>query len=388
MSVADEASPTAQPLNKAVLYIGVVALLIAGLQPVILGGLAEEGRITVGEIGLAATGELLALGVACGLSAAFLKPTSLHLKLIIACLVHAGLNVASLWVSDGGMIAVRTLAGLAAGVMLWSTVGMISRSARPEWQAAVFATVQTIAQLALAWLLPLAVIPSFGVDGALLALAAISVTAAVAVLGAPKAYALLPKPEKGGGGISPLAWTGLGAVFLHMAFIVAIWVYLEPLAGSIGLEPRVAHNAVAATLAMQLLGGLAATFFGEKLKLGPVLIGVGLVNLAVVAALTQAHAPLIFIGLFAVYGFLWVFVMPFHTVLLIRIDPTRRAAMQLGAAQLLGSSAGPLAASLIVGDTNAAGAMTLAAGCLVAALALFIGIVVVLSRRAATGSAS
>lgn len=376
------ATPTpAQPLNIPVLYIGVVALLIAGLQPVILGGLAEEGRLSVAEIGLAATGELLALGVACGLAAAFLKPTNLHLKLIVACLVHAGLNIASLWASDGALIGVRTLTGLAAGVMLWSTVGMITRSARPEWQAAVFATVQTIAQLALAWALPLTVIPAFGVDGALVALAVISVTAAVAVLGAPKSYPLLPKAEKGEGAISKFAWTGLAAVFLHMAFIVAIWVYVEPLGKSIGFEPRVAHNAVAATLAMQLLGGLAATFFGEKLKVGPVLIGVGLVNLALVAALTQAHDATLFIGLFAVYGFLWVFVMPFHTVLLIKIDPTRRAAMQLGAAQLLGSSAGPLAASLIVGDTNAAGAMTLAAGCLIAALVLFIGIVTVLARR-------
>ncbi|MBP7705493.1 MAG: hypothetical protein KA105_09465 [Caulobacter sp.] len=385
MSDTPAAPTTAQPLNVSVLYIGVVALLIAGLQPVILGGLAEEGRISVGEIGLVATGELLALGVACGLAAAFLKPTNLHIKLIAACLVHAALNVASLWVSDGAMIAVRTLCGLAAGVMLWSTVGMITRSARPEWQAAVFATVQTVAQLALAWLLPRTLIPSFGVDGALLALGAISATAAVAVFGAPKAYALLPKAEPGKGAISKLAWVGLAAVFLHMAFIVAIWVYVEPLAGSIGLQPTVAHNAVAAALAMQLLGGLAATFFGEKLKVGRVLIGVGVVNLALVATLTQAHDALLFIGLFAVYGFLWVFVMPFHTVLLIKIDPTRRAAMQLGAAQLLGSSAGPLAASLIVGDTNAAGAMTLATGCLVAALVLFIGIVLVL-RRPAVGA--
>ena len=55
--------------------------------------------------------------------------------------------------------------------------------------------------------------------------------------------------------------------------------------------------------------------------------------------------------------------------------------MQLGAAQLLGSSAGPLAASLLVGDTDAGGAMKLAAGCLVAALALIVGVVTVLARR-------
>jgi hypothetical protein len=381
---AVEAGPpgVAQPLNLSVLYIGVVSLLIAGLQPVILGGLAQEGRLTVGEIGLAATGELLALGAACGLAAAFLKPTSLRTKLLIACLGHALCNLATLWVSDGALIGVRTLTGLFAGVMLWSTVGMISRSARPEWQAGVFVTVQTLAQLLLAWLLPRTVMPAFGVDGALAALSVISLTAAVALLAAPKSYPLLPKAEEGKGAMTPLAWAGLAAVFLYMAFIVAIWVYLEPLAIAVGLGPAQAHDAVAAALAMQVLGGLAATLIGERLKLGVVLIVAAVVNLGLLAALSQAHDGGLFISLVAVFGFLWLFVLPFHTVLLIRIDPTLRAAMQLGTAQLLGSAGGPLAASLLVGDTNAAGAMTLAGGCLVVALALFVGILVVLSRRA------
>lgn len=383
MSDTAEASPIAQPLNPAVLYIGVVSLLIAGLQPPLLGGLAEEGRLTVGEIGLAATGELLALGLACGLAAAFLKPTNLHAKLAIACIAHALCNLGTLWVSDGALIAVRSITGLFAGVMLWSTVGMISRSARPEWQAGVFVTVQTLAQLLLAWLLPRTVMPAFGVDGALVTLGVISVSAAVALLlGAPRSYPPLPKAADGKGPMSALAWSGLAAVFLYMAFIVAIWVYLEPLAAAIGLPPRQAHNAVAAALAMQVLGGFAATMIGERLKVGPVLIGAAALNLGLLAALSQAGEGALFIGLVAVFGFLWLFVLPFHTVLLIRIDPTRRAAMQLGAAQLLGSSAGPLAASLLVGDANAAGAMKLAAGCLVAALALFVGIIVVMSRRA------
>lgn len=370
-----------QPLNLSVLYVGVVALLIAGLQPVILGGLATEGRLTVGEIGLAATGELLALGAACGLAAAFLKATNLRSKLLVACLGHALGNLATLWVSDGALIGVRTLTGLFAGVMLWSTVGMISRSTRPEWQAGIFVTVQTLAQLLLAWLLPRTVMQSFGVDGALATLAAISLTAALALVAAPKAYPPLPRSEEGGGALTPLAWAGLSAVFLYMAFIVSIWVYLEPLAASVGLRPGQAHDAVAAALAMQVLGGLAATLIGERLKAGPVLIGAAVVNLALLAALSQAHDGVLFIGLVAVFGFLWLFVLPFHTVLLIRIDPTRRAAMQLGTAQLLGSAGGPMAASLLVGETNAPGAMSLAAGCLVLALALIGAILAVLSRR-------
>ncbi|WP_374469978.1 MFS transporter [Phenylobacterium sp.] len=381
MSARAEPLRTPQPLNLPVLYIGVVALLIAGLQPVVLGGLVEAGRLSVSGIGPAATVELLALGLACGGSAALLRPTALRTKLALAAVAHALCNLATLWVADGALIGVRAATGLFAGVMLWSTVGMISRSARPERQAGVFVTVQTLAQLLLAAVLPRTVMAAWGVDGALVALAAISVTAAGAALGAPRGYAPLPRPEGRGGGFSPLAWAGLAAVFLYMAFIVAIWVYLEPLAAAAGLPPARAHDAVAAALAMQVLGGLVATVAGDRLPAGPVLIGAGVINLGLVAALSAHPAGPAFIGLVAVFGFLWLFVLPFHTVLLIAIDPSRRAAMQLGAAQLLGSSAGPLAASLLVGDTDAGGAMRLAAACLVLALTLIVGVTAVMARR-------
>lgn len=381
MSEAAGALRARQPLDMPILYIGVVSLLIAGLQPVVLGGLAEAGRLSAAGIGLAATAELLALGFACGVAAAVLKPTGLRAKLALACLGHALCNVASLWVADGALLGLRGVTGLFAGVMLWSTVGMIARSARPERQAGIFVTVQTLAQLLLAAVLPRTVMASGGVDGALLTLAAISVTAAAAAFAGPPGFAPLPRPEQGGGRLSGLAWAGLAAVFLYLAFIVAIWVYLEPLAATVGLSPGQAHDAVAAALAMQVLGGLAATLAGARLKASHVLIGAGAINLGLVTALSAHPSGMLFIGLVAVFGFLWLFVLPFHTVLLIAIDPSRRAAMQLGAAQLLGSSAGPLAASLLVGDTDVGGAMKLAAACLVAALALIVGVVTVLARR-------
>lgn len=364
-------------------YIGIVALLIAGLQPVILGGLAGQGRLTVGQIGMAATGELLALGVACGLAAAFLKPVAMRTKLVAACLGHALCNLGSLWVSGGELIALRGLTGLFAGVMLWGTISMIARSARPERQSGVFVTSQTLAQLVLAAVLPMTVMVQGGVNGALACLAAISVTAAVAAIWAPSALRPLPTAETGHGSIAPVAWTGLAAVFLYMAFIVAIWVYLEPLALRVGLTTAQAQGAVAAALAMQVLGGAAATVLGARLTPSTVLIGAGVINLGLLAALAASPTPALFMALVATFGFLWLFVLPFHTALLIRIDPTRHAAMQLGSAQLLGSSAGPLAASLLVGDSNVAGAMQLAGVCLVMALGLILIVALRLRRPVA-----
>lgn len=361
----------------ALQYIGVVSLLIAGLQPVILGGLAAAQRLTVSQIGVAATVELLALGAACGLAAGFLKPTALRTKLAAAGVAHALCNLASVWVSGGELIAVRGLCGLFAGLMLWGTISMISRSAHPERQAGVFATVQTVAQLALAAILPPTVMAMGGVNAALICLAVISVTAAGAALWAPAAMAELPKDESGSGAIPPLAWAGLAAAFLYMAFIVAIWVYLEPLALSVGLTSAQAQRAVAAALALQVLGALAATLLGPRLSSSAVLIGCGVLNVGLLLGLSAAPSGPVFLGLVAAYGFLWMFVLPFYTAFLIRIDPTRRGSMQLGAAQLLGSSAGPLAASLLVGDTDATGAMRLAGVC----LALALGLLLVIAGR-------
>lgn len=381
MSGEAEARSAPQSLNLPVLCIGVVALLIGGLQPVVLGGLAEAGRLSASGIGLAATAELLALGLSCGAAAATLNPTGLRGKLALACLGHALCNLASLWTSDAALIGVRGLAGLFAGVMLWATIGMIARSARPERQAGMFLTAQTLAQLLLVGVLPRTVMAAWGVDGALLALAAISGAAAAAAFAGPRSYAPLPKAGQDGAQLSVLAWAGLAAVFLYLAFIVAIWVYLEPLALAAGLSPAQAHGAVAAALAMQVLGGLTAILAGGRLNAGQVLIGAGLINMGLLAALSIHPAGPVFVALVAAFGFLWLFVLPFHTVLLIAIDPSRRAAMQLGAAQLLGGSAGPLAASVLVKYAGAGGAMTLAAACLVAALALIVGVVTVLARR-------
>lgn len=368
MSTPEVVSP---PRREAVISqaVGVVALLIAGLQPVILGALEREHRLSTAEIGLAATVELMALGVACGLAAAFLKPTNIRLKMLLACLLHAAVMWSTTLTSGAGVIATRAAAGACAGVMLWLAIGVIARSARPERASGVFVTVQTFAQLVLAAALPATVMPHWGVNGALTCLAVISVLAGLAALAGPKSFVPLPKPE-GGGRLDARSLGGLAAVFLWMAFIVALWVYLEPLAALAGLSPREAGLAVALALGLQVLGGAAATLVGDRVPPARMLLGVGVINALILATLWSEPGRAVFVACVAVFGFLWLFALPFQTLLLIRIDPTRRASMQLGAAQLLGSSAGPLAASLVVGEGPVGRALLLSAACLAVSLVL------------------
>lgn len=372
-AVVDMASPAViSPPRQAAAVgqaVGVVALLIAGLQPVILGALEREGRLSTAQIGLAATVELMALGVACGIAAAVLKPTRIRLKIGLACLLHAAAMLATTLTSGVGVIVMRGLAGACAGVMLWLAIGVIARSSRPERASGVFVTVQTFAQLVLAAALPATVMEHWGVNGALTTLAVISVLAALATLAGPDNLAPLPRSEDGGR-LDGRSIGGLAAVFLYMAFIVALWVYLEPLALQAGLSPREAGLAVALALGLQVLGGAAATFVGDRVPPARMLLCVGAINALILAALWSGPGQGLFIACIAAFGFLWLFALPFQTLLLIRIDPTRRASMQLGAAQLLGSSAGPLAASLVVGEGAVARALLLSAGCLAVSLVL------------------
>jgi hypothetical protein len=65
-----------------------------------------------------------------------------------------------------------------------------------------------------------------------------------------------------------------------------------------------------------------------------------------------------------------LFLAPFLVPMTIDADPTRRAAMQSGAAQLLGGAVGPLLASLVVGERDVHGVLALGAGLLVAGLSV------------------
>ena len=66
--------------------------------------------------------------------------------------------------------ALRGLAGVIEGVLLWITVAMISRTETPERWAGVFFTAQTGAQLLLAIALAVWIMPAFGATGGFVAI--------------------------------------------------------------------------------------------------------------------------------------------------------------------------------------------------------------------------
>nr|WP_314525632.1 MFS transporter [uncultured Brevundimonas sp.] len=371
------------PQQTTCLMIGVVALLIAGLQPLILGGWAHEGRLSEAEIGLAAMGELLALGITTSLAAAFLKPTHMRIKVGLACLGHGVITLAGLSLSSIWLAADRAVAGVFEGLMLWAAISMIVRSRSAERWAGVFATAQTLAQMMVSAALALWIIPLHGVNGALFLLAALSVGAGLAAITGPNRMAPLPKAAKDAdGSLSIRPALGLAGIFLSMAFIVSAWVYLDPLARRAGLSGEMAGLMVSLALGAQVVGSLTATAISGRWPAAPILVGVAGLQALALIGMGLAPTAMVFAGCVILFGFLWMFAIPLHAALMIELDPTRRAALQIGAAQLLGSSFGPLTAGLILGDKPVANVLFVSAGLLVLSTLMFAAVMTNRSRKA------
>lgn len=376
--------PRPTPLQfSAVMFVGVTGIMIAGLQPLLLGTLEHENRISPVQLGQAATAELLAMGLAAFIAGALLKPKNLKLIAIAAALLLAVADVATPYVRGDAITQLRGLAGVPSGILIWVTVALIARSPTPERWSGVYLTVQTLGQFVLATIMSLTVVPAYGSDGGWFALAAFCVITALVALVIPSSYALLPKTEGNSSLPGARGWIALISAFLYSAFTIGVWVYAEPLSKQAGHDPAITGMAVSVSLACQVAGGAAATLLAGRVNwLWTTLIAAGL-SVVVTAGMATLPGPEMFLVLSGAFGFLWLFVLPFLVPMVIEADPTRRAAVLIGGAQVLGASFGPFFASMLVTETDARGALAFGGACLVVSVLMAFGLHQIRPRTAA-----
>lgn len=372
-AVSAAAVPASQGLPSG-LSIGSIALLILGVQPILLGTLVEQKLITLSGVGIVAMGEIVALGLGVALGDTLLPHRWQRQVAVLAALVAALLDLATTQaVGDTAFVLVRAAAGLAEGLLLWVATLTIVRAAKPDRVTAVFMLTQAVAQIALANLLALWVLPSTGWKGGFVALgAALLAPLLPARLSAVSATAPARRVRW-----SPTTLLPLLIAFAQMAATGALWAYLEPLGLRAGLDAGAVQAHTSLVLAMQIVGALAAIWWVRRLGHARTLV-VGSLVLAAVAASMARAAPagtaaftVACVGL----GLVWMFLMPFHVGLAFGADAHGRVAVLVPAVQLLGSAAGPLLASLLLqhDDPAPVPVFSLAAALLAAVLAAAAG---------------
>lgn len=371
-------SPTPQMSRRqvgAALAVGTIAILMVGIQPILLGELVEAKQVSLEGVGIVAMAEIVTLGLGVVLGDALLPGARLRLITIVAALLAAGLDLLTMSLGgDGALTGVRAAAGLAEGVVVWGTTGVVVRSANPARVGGIFFVVQTIAQAALGAVLANAVIPRWGWQGGFATLALLALLPCVLAFVQPARLAPLAAAAVSGFRWSVATWLPLVVAFLQLATLGSFWAYLEPLGKAAGFDARAAQTLIAGVLAMQVVGGSLASLVVARLAVVPTLVGCSAV-LAAVTATLHALPPgstLNFALGCALFGFVWMFMLPFHIGLAFKADASGRVAGLVPAAQLLGSAFGPLTASFIVEGENAGAVPLLSAGFAVAAALLLL----------------
>jgi hypothetical protein len=365
--------PTAGQIAGIVL-VGTIGILIPGVQPIVLGALLTDRHITLLQLGHAASVELLGMGLAAALAAAFLPPRRLRAISISAGLALALGNFLTPLAMGESVTALRAMTGAAGGLLIWVTACMIARSSAPDRWAGIYLTVQTLAQFIVASFMTSWFDPGQATRGYFGVLAILGLVCVAATPALPAAFQDLPKAAREREGTYQMlprrALAALASAFLLQMFIVSIWVYYEPIAHQAGLLPRISDIAVSLSLAFQVLGGTVATLCAGRVKWFPVFLSCAVVDFVMVALLGMRPSALLFLADAAVFGFIWLFILPFLVPMSIEADPTRRAAVLISGVSLLGASVGPTLVGLVISPENIRGALWLSAACLVFSVAI------------------
>jgi hypothetical protein len=369
--VHDAVGPPLSPRAAAAcLAVGINSLLSIGVLPALLGALSDEHRLSAAQIGVTAMVELFAMGVVTAAMGLWRTPRHLRLIGVAASLSLAVADLATLGTTGLSVILARGAGGAFEGVLLWITVSMIARTATPERWAGAFFTLQTLAQLIVAVMFAIWIIGAWGANGGFVALAVVAAIGALAAPVLPRGFAPLVSDPSVSGAPPPRGLFALFATVILISAGGAVSVYLQPLAHEAHLSAAVARTALWTSLGAQVAGAATATLLAGRVKYFAVFVFAAAVYLVTWAGMALDLPPWLFVADNIASGFGGLLVGPFLVPFIIDADPTRRAAVQSGAAQLVGGAAGPLLAALVVSDNHVRGVIWLACGLLLTGLAL------------------
>jgi MFS transporter, DHA1 family, inner membrane transport protein len=338
------------------LAIGIISGMVPALQSSLLPQLVVEGRLTLAGLGQVAMAEAAGTLVAIVMANATLKPERLRLIVIVAAVAGLLLDLATARLFGTQIALARFAHGLCAGVLVWVWIGLLTRIENPARLMALYITIQAGLLLALSTFFATTLLAWGGAMAGFGALALLYGLMVILAFGVPPRFE--PLIEEGGS-IWPdtAGWVGLTVVFLQLAAILALWVYIKPLGQQFGLSDAEAGLTISIALGSQIFAGIAAAAVAGRARAPLVLFLVAIISAAATVVLGITGSSMVFTLGTVIFAFLWMFAPPFQMPYLIELDPSRRAAMHMATAQLLGIAAGPALASLAVSRSNVRGAL-------------------------------
>lgn len=348
------------------MVIGTAAMLVLGLQPILLGGLAEAGRLTEAEVGRTAMVEIFGLAIGASIGPLFINSGHLRLKAGAIAVLLVLINLAFFGASSSlDIILQRGAAGLLEGLLLSSVAIILTHTRRPERMNGILLGVSTFPQMVAVYFLSTLLIPAYGLGVAFVLLAIAAGIALLAVI------FVVDRVETGAdSALAPIQWSPALVVFvvgvlLQNAGIGAAWNYGEILARQHGFSHDVVGLSMSGGLGFQVVGALLSAWLAQRLQQRAPLVLGGVLQAAIVYGMTIATIPGVYIALCCAFGLFWLALQPFQVIELIKLDPSRTMAILLTPLALTGLSVGPLLVSFVTNENSVSGVFLVAAALLV-----------------------
>jgi MFS transporter, DHA1 family, inner membrane transport protein len=326
-------------------------------------------------LGQAASAEALGMIVATAVAGALLSPRNLRVLALLSCLSMIVANWTTHILSANGVIVIRLINGLGSGITMWILVGLLSRTKAPGRMFAYYVTGQCLLSFVLSWFMARFLIPGWGASGGYYCLLGISIVSTFLILWMPDHYsantdsgdATLPTVR---GSASLLVTT------FFMAGIFSTWVYIMPLSRQAGHAATEINSAISLALALQIVGGAAATSLADRWSATMTTAGAATLGTASVLLLLYAPQTWALYLSTCLLAFVWMFSAPFSFPMIMKFDPSGRSAMFVGTAQLAGVALGPTLASATIAGQDYHGVVLASVSAFVASLGLlaFLGV--------------
>jgi predicted MFS family arabinose efflux permease len=344
------------------MLVGAAAMLVLGIQPELLGALADEGRLPAAALGRLAMVEVFALAAGSAIGPYWMTGRRIRTKTTLVCI---GLAVACFGIYAAhtlvALYVLRALAGIFEGLAVGSTIAIVTHTRHPDRVNGVLLAVATIPQILAAYLLPVAITPRWGGNagfGLLGAFALISTVGAFRLVSPPQRMRHI---ESKGWLRSPAVLIALMAVVTQNAGIGAAWNYIEQLGSQHRFAPDEIGLALSASLGFQVVGAFFVSWVGWRTPHRLALLAGVVLQTAVVLALAQTDHFTFYFFETCVFGLFWLALQPFQIQQLIMLDPSRRAVLLVMPLSLVGLSLGPLLASFVVSQGDVRNAFWMAA---------------------------
>jgi len=350
MTAHIDTAPASPPIRRA-LFFGIIGVLSIGVAPLTLGRLVEVGRLSAEMIGIGIMAELFGLAIGATFGGAVLGKGKTRFGVAGILVLIAVSNLACVYMSGANVAWMRLLAGFGGGTLIWCAVASILRTSTPERLSGIFLTTQTAAQFLLAFVLASFLLSHFGPTTGYTTLALIALASLPVTLGFPDVRPMAEEKTKTSA--LPLAgWLGLFSIGFFMAMLNTVVAYAEAQLVAAGVPSTVALNIFTVVLASQIIGGTAASALSERLAFTPIIFTLYAFLAAIITGLWLLSGTGLLFALYALFGFIWLFIAPFHVGFLLNLDPAKRAAELSPAAQLLGLALGPLIAAAVLTEAG------------------------------------